>query len=263
MKNKLMLLITMLLKYAIVYSQNIDFARLGNHIHPLLGRNFFELNKTNIINQNKIVGIFGQESQWLGLKSRHSLDLVMFFLDKNQYTSFLYSSPYSKHRELVFNYHRLLHLNFVLGSVIKYKIQSFLEDKRSYVLTVGFQGIAIINESHHLYVKYERDLYSSPFEKKDFILLGIDNKIGKYNHINIFYTYQGHQIFNGIRGNITSKYKLFEGDIGWEPLPYSFTFGLAYNLPKSIKFGFNVRQHQWLGILPTVFFQKHWNYKIK
>ena len=80
MKNKLMLLITMLLKYAIVYSQNIDFARLGNDIHPLLGRNFFELSKTNIINQNKIVGILGQESQWLGLKSRHSLDLVMFFL---------------------------------------------------------------------------------------------------------------------------------------------------------------------------------------
>jgi hypothetical protein len=100
---------------------------------------------------------------------------------------------------------------------------------------------------------------SNILEHYNFIL----NIACKYNHLNIFYTYQGHQLFNGIRGNISSSFKLFEGDIGWEPLPYSFTFGLAYNLPKSIKFGLRVRQHQWLGILTTVFFQKHWNYKEK
>jgi hypothetical protein len=209
------------------------------------------------------MGILGQESEWLGLKSRQSLDLVVFFMDKNQYTSFLYSSPYSKNKELVYNYQRLLHQNFMLGMEIKFKIQSFPEDKRGYVLTLGLQGLAKLNESHHLFVKYARDLYSTPLDKMDFVLIGIDNKIGKFNHINIFYTYQGHLMFNGIRGNISSSFKLFEGDIGWEPLPYSFTFGLAYNLPKSIKFGLKIRQHQWLGILATVFFQKHWNYKIK
>lgn len=253
----------MVLKYTLVFSQNIDFVRLGNEIQPLLGRNLFEKNQNSINRQNKLLGILAQESEWLGLKSRQSLDLVVFFMDKNQYSSFLYSSPYSKHKELVFNYHRLLHPNFMLGMEIKYKIQSFPEDKRSYVLTLGLQGLAKIHENHHLYVKYDRDLYSTPFDKMDYILLGIDNKIGKYNHLNIFYTYQGHQLFNGIRGNISSSFKLFEGDIGWEPLPYSFTFGLAYNLPKSIKFGLRVRQHQWLGILTTVFFQKHWNYKEK
>ena len=263
MKNKLMLIIIMVLKYTLVFSQNIDFARLGNEIRPLLGRNFFEKNKSSIIRQNKLLGILGQESQWLGLKSRQSLDLVVFFVDKNQYSSFLYSSPYGKNKELEFNYHRLLHQNFILGTEIKYKIQSFPEDKRSSVLTLGIQGLFKIHESHHLYVKYARNLYSTPFDKMNYILLGIDNKIGKYNHLNIFYTFQGNQQFNGIRGNISSSFKLFEGDIGWEPLPYSFTFGLAYNLPKSIKFGLKVRQHQWLGILTTVFFQKHWNYKIK
>jgi hypothetical protein len=263
MKNKLMLLIIMVLKYTLVFSQNIDFVRLGNEIQPLLGRNLFEKKPLGLIKHNKLLGILGQESEWLGLKSRQSLDLVVFFMDKNQYSSFLYSSPYSKHKELVFNYHRLLHPNFMLGMEIKYKIQSFPEDKRSYVLTLGLQGLAKIHENHHFYVKYARDLYSTPFEKMDHILIGIDNKIGKFNHLNIFYTYQGHQLFNGIRGNISSSFKLFEGDIGWEPLPYSFTFGLAYNLPKSIKFGLRVRQHQWLGILTTVFFQKHWNYKEK
>jgi hypothetical protein len=34
----------MVLKYTLVFSQNIDFARLGNEIRPLLGRNFFEKN---------------------------------------------------------------------------------------------------------------------------------------------------------------------------------------------------------------------------
>lgn len=151
----------------------------------------------------------------------------------------------------------------MLGTEIKFKIQSFPEDKMSRVLTLGIHGLANLHENHHLYFKYARDLLSSPLDKMDFILLGIDNQIGKYNHINIFYTYQGHQLFNGIRGNISSSFKLFEGDIGLEPLPYSYTFGLAYKLPKSIKFGFKVRQHQWLGILTTVFFQKHWNYQVK
>jgi len=263
MKNGILILFILVIKLNIVYSQNIDFARLGNEIQPLLGRNFFEKNQSSIIRQNKLLGILGQDSKWLGLKSRQSLDLVMFFMDKNHYTSFLYSSPYSKNKELVFNYQRLLHQNFMLGTEIKYKIQSFPEDKRGYVLTLGLQGLAKINESHHLYVKYARDLYSTPLDKMEFILIGIDNKIGKFNHLHIFYTYQGHLMFNGIRGNISSSFKLFEGDIGWEPLPYSFTFGLAYKLPKSIKFGLRVRQHQWLGILTTVFFQKQWNYKEK
>jgi hypothetical protein len=263
MKNKLILLITMVLHYTIIYGQTIDFARLGNEIQPLLGRNFFEKSQTNIINQDKVWGILGQESQWLGVKSRQSLDLILFFKDKNQYTSFSYSSPYSKHREIVFNYHKLLHHNFILGTEIEYKTQSFPEDKMSHILSIGVHAMARMHENHHLYFKYARDIYSAPLDKIDFILLGIDNKIGKYNHINIFYTYQGYQIFNGIRGNITSQFKLFEGEIGWEPLPYSFTFGLAYNLPKSIRFGLKVRQHQWLGILTSVFFQKHWNYKTK
>ena len=263
MKNQLILLITMVLKYTIVYGQNIDFARLGNEIQPLLGRNFFEKNQTGITKQNKILGVLGQESQWLGVKSRQSLDLILFFKDKNQYTSFSYSSPYSKHRELVFNYQKLLHHNFILGTEIEYKTQSFPEDKMNRKLTIGVHAIARMHENHHFYIKYDRDLYSTPMDKIDFLLLGIDNKIGKYNHINIFYTYQGHQIFNGIRGNISSQFKVFEGEIGWEPLPYSFTFGLAYNLPKSIRFGLRVRQHQWLGLLTSVFFQKHWNYKVK
>ena len=263
MKNQLIILIAVILNYTIIYGQNIDFIRLGNEIQPLLGRNFFEKSQTGITNQNKILGILGQESQWLGVKSRQSLDLILFFKDKNQYTSFSYSSPYSKHRELVFNYHKLLHHNFLLGTEIEYKTQSFPEDKMSLKLTIGVHAMARIHENHHLYIKYARNLYSSPMDKMDFLLLGIDNKIGKYNQINIFYTYQGHQIFNGIRGNITSQFKLFEGEIGWEPLPYSFTFGLAYNLPKSIRFGLKVRQHQWLGLLTSVFFQKHWNYKVK
>jgi len=96
MKNKLMLLIIMVLKYTLVFSQNIDFVRLGNEIQPLLGRNLFEKNQNSIDRQNKLLGILGQESEWLGLKSRQSLDLVVFFMDKNQYSSFLYSSPYSK-----------------------------------------------------------------------------------------------------------------------------------------------------------------------
>jgi hypothetical protein len=263
MKNQLIILMAVILNYTIIYSQNIDFARLGNEIQPLLGRNFFEKSQTNIINQDKVWGILGQESQWLGVKSRQSLDLILFFKDKNQYTSFSYSSPYSKHREIVFNYHKLLHHNFILGTEIEYKTQSFPEDKMSHILSIGVHAMARMHENHHLYIKYARDIYSAPLDKIDFILLGIDNKIGKYNHIKIFYTYQGHQIFNGIRGNITSQFKLFEGEIGWEPLPYSFTFGLAYNLPKSIRFGLKVRQHQWLGILTSVFFQKHWNYKTK
>lgn len=263
MKNKLILLITMLLKYTIVYGQNINFARLGNEIQPLLGRNFFEKSQTNIINQDKLWGILGQESQWLGVKSRQSLDLILFFKDKNQYTSFSYSSPYSKNRELLFNYYKLIHHNFIMGTEIEYKTQSFSENKMSHILSIGVHAMASVHENHHLYIKYTRDIYSAPLDKIDFILLGIDNKIGKYNYINIFYTYQGHQIFNGIRGNITSQFKLFEGEIGWEPLPYSFTFGLAYNLPKSIRFGLKVRQHQWLGLLTSVFFQKQWNYKVK
>lgn len=72
MKNQLILFITMVLKYTIVFGQNIDFARLGNEIQPLLGRNFFEKNQTNIINQDKGWGILAQESQWLGVKSRQS-----------------------------------------------------------------------------------------------------------------------------------------------------------------------------------------------
>ena len=263
MKNKIILLFIFFIKLSIVYSQNIDFARLGNDIQPLLGRNLFEKSQSTKIRQNKLLGILGQDSQWLGLKSRQALDLVVYFMDKNQYSSFLYSSPYSNHKELLFHYHRLLHQNFMLGMEIKYKIQSFPEDKRSYVLTLGLQGLAKIHENHHLYVKYARDLYSTQFHKMDHILLGIDNKIGRFNHLNIFYTYKGHQMFNGIRGNISSSFKLFEGDIGWEPLPYSFTFALGYNLPKSIKFGLKVRQHQWLGNLTTVFFQKQWNYKVK
>lgn len=263
MKHKLMLLIIMLLKYAMVFSQNVDFTRLGNEIHPLLGRNYLVQSNYEILKNNSILGVFGQESQWLGLKSRQSLDLVLFFTDKKQYTSILYSSPSLKQKEIALNYQRLLHQNLIVGSEIKYKIQSFPEYKKSYILTVGFQGIAKIHESHHLYIKFARDIYSTPLDKMEYILIGIDNKIGKFNHINIFYTYQGHQLFNGIRGNICSSFKLFEGDIGWEPLPYSFTIGLAYNLPKSIKFGLRVRQHQWLGILTTVFFQKHWNYKEK
>ena len=263
MKNKLILLITMVLKYTIVYGQTIDFARLGNEIQPLLGRNFFEKSQTSLINKDKLFGILCQESQWLGVKSRQSLDLILFFKDKKQYSSFSYSSPYSKHRGITFNYHKLLHDNFILGSVMEYKTQSFPEDKMSRKLTIGVHAMARMHENHHLYFKYSKDLYSSPLNKIDFFLIGIDNKIGNYNHINFFYTYQGHQIFNGIRGNITSQFKFFEGEIGWEPLPYSFTFGLAYNLPKSIRFGLKVRQHQWLGILTSVFFQKHWNYKVK
>lgn len=237
--------------------QNIDFALLENKIQPLLGRSFFEKS------QDKFVGILGQESQWLGVKTRQSLDLIVFFKDKNQYTSLTYSSPYSKHKKLIFTYHKLLYQNFVLGTQIEYISQLFPEDKMSRVLTVGIHGLAKVHENHHLYIKYARNLFSNPFTKMDFVLLGIDNKIGKYNHIHIFYTYQGRQLFNGIRGNISSSFKLFEGDFGWEPLPYSFTFGLAYKLPKSIKFGLRVRQHQWLGILTTVFFQKQWNYKAK
>lgn len=263
MKNRLILIITLAINYTVIYSQNIDFILLGNEIKPLLGRFFFEKSQSSIIKQNNLLGILGQESQWLGVKSRQSLDLSVFFKDKNQYTSLSYSSPYSKHKKIFFNYHRLLHQNFMLGTEIKFKIQSFPEDKMSRVLTLGIHGLANLHENHHLYFKYARDLLSSPLDKMDFILLGIDNQIGKYNHINIFYTYQGHQLFNGIRGNISSSFKLFEGDIGWEPLPYSYTFGLAYKLPKSIKFGFKVRQHQWLGILTTVFFQKHWNYQVK
>ena len=94
MKVKLILIITMVLNYTIVYGQNIDFASLGNEIQPLLGRNFFEKNLTNVINQDKGWGILGQESQWPGVKSRQSLDLILFFKDKHQYTSFSYSSPY-------------------------------------------------------------------------------------------------------------------------------------------------------------------------
>lgn len=247
----------MAINYTIVYGQNIDFALLGNEIQPLLGRSFFEKG------QDKFVGILGQESQWLGVKSRQSLDLIVFFKDKNQYTSLTYSSPYSKHKKIIFTYHKLLYQNFVLGTQIEYKSQLFPEDKMSRILTVGIHGLAKVHENHHLYFKYASNLFSNPFTKMDFVLLGIDNKIGKYNHIHIFYTYQGRQLFNGIRGNISSSFKLFEGDVGWEPLPYSFTFGLAYNLPKSIKFGLRVRQHQWLGILTTVFFQKQWNYKAK
>lgn len=258
-----MILITVAMNYSVVYSQNIDFAWLGNEIQPLLGRNFFENAQTSVIKKDKLLGILGQESQWLGVKSRQSLDLIVFFKDKKQYISLSYSSPYSKHKKIIINYHKLLHQNFMLGTEIEYQIQSFPEDKMSRVLTAGIHGVARIHENHHLYVKYARDLYASPFVKMNFILLGVDNKIGKYNHIHIFYTYQGRQLFNGIRGNISSSFKLFEGDIGWEPLPYSFTFGLGYNLPKSIKFGLRVRQHQWLGILTTVFFQKYWNYNAK
>jgi len=181
MKIKLILIITMVLKYTIVYAQNIDFARLGNEIQPLLGRNFFEKSQTNIINQDKVWGILGQESQWAGVKSRQLLDLILFFKDKNQYTSISYSSPYSKHRELVFNYHKLLHHNFMLGSEIEYKTQSFPEDKMSRKLIIGVHALARMHENHHLYIKYARDLYSSPIEKMNFLLLGIDNKIGKYN----------------------------------------------------------------------------------
>jgi CO dehydrogenase/acetyl-CoA synthase epsilon subunit len=263
MKIGILILLILVIMLNIVYSQNIDFVRLGNEIQPLLGRNFFEKSQSSMIRQNKLLGILGQDSKWLGLNSRQSLDLVMFFMDKKQYTSFLYSSPYSKNKELVFNYQRLLNKNFMLGTEIKYKIQSFPEDKVSRILTIGVNAMARMHENHHLYVKYARNIYSTPFDKMAFILFGIDNKIGKYNHLNIFYTYLGHQMFNGIRGNISSSFKLFEGDIGWEPLPYSFTFGLAYNLPKSIKFGLKVRQHQWLGNLTTVFFQKQWNYKVK
>ena len=93
MKNQLIILIAVILNYTIIYGQNIDFIRLGNKIQPLLGRNFFEKSQTGITNQNKILGILGQESQWLGVKSRQSLDLILFFKDKNQYTSFSYSSP--------------------------------------------------------------------------------------------------------------------------------------------------------------------------
>ena len=80
MKIKLILIITMVLKYTIVYAQNIDFARLGNEIQPLLGRKFFENSQTNIINQDKVWGILGQESQWPGVKSRQSLDLILFLI---------------------------------------------------------------------------------------------------------------------------------------------------------------------------------------
>ena len=75
MKNQLIILIAVILNYTIIYGQNIDFIRLGNKIQPLLGRNFFEKSQTGITNQNKILGILGQESQWLGVKSRQSLDL--------------------------------------------------------------------------------------------------------------------------------------------------------------------------------------------
>ena len=188
MKNQLIILMAMILNYTIIYGQNIDFARLSNKIQPLLGRNFFEKNQSKLINLDNGWGVLGQESQWLGVKSRQSLDFILFFKDKNQYTSFLYSSPFSKHRELVFNYHKLLHHNFILGTEIEYKTQSFPEDKMSRILTIGVHAIGRMHENHHLYIKYARNLYSSSLEKMDFLLLGIDNKIGKYNHINIFYT---------------------------------------------------------------------------
>lgn len=238
-------------------SQTVDFYRIGNQIIPILGESYLQSSN------HTTLGILIQESQWLDVKSRQTLDLLVFFKDKEQYLSFLYASPYWKNQEFEFAYFKKLNSFFMLGIEIGNRRQIFTEDLPLNTLLIGINAIINLKTNHQLIIKVEKGITYRKNKINNGFIIGINHKINESLALKIYYAYNMDPMVRGLRGTINGGFQQFEGEIGWEPLPYSLSGGLAYNLPKSCKFGLSLRNHQWLGLLTSVYFQKQLNQKSK
>lgn len=244
-------------------SQTIDYQRIGNKIMPLLGNIYSNPNKQNGLFAQNAIGILLQEAHWLDVKTRQAADLLIYFKDKNQYFSILYASPYLKNQEIEIAYFKKLSSFLILGIEIGNKKQTYINNIFEHTLILAINGLVNINSNHQIFIKYKKEDITNNFKGSNGIIFGLDNKINEFLHFKLYYTYNIEHISRGLRGNIKGDYKLFECEIGWEPLPYSISGGIAFNLPKSCKFGLTMRNHQWLGMLTSVYVQKQWNLKAK
>lgn len=263
MRNYLLQFICQGMMIYLSNSQTIDYQRIGNQIMPLLGKNYAIPTKQISPFKQSSFGILLQEAQWLDVKTRQTADILIYFKDKNQYFSILYANPYLKNQEIEIAYFKHLSSFFITGIEMGNKRQTFINDIPINTIVLALNGLVTINSTHQIFVKFEKEVFPGTLKDKNGLIIGIDNKINESLHLNLCYTYNIERINRGLRGNIKGNFKLFEGEIGWEPLPYSISGGIAFNLPKSCKFGLTLRNHQWLGILTSVYVQKQWNLKTK
>lgn len=236
-------------------SQTTDFQLIGGQIIPILGKDYAQYKGF------KYSGILLRESQWIEVKSRQSLDLLVFFRDKNQYFFVKYTSPYLKNQSFEIGYNKNLNSILMLGIELGNRRQMFIDDIPVNSLKLAINTFVNVNPNHQLFIKAEKEIAFKNGIVNNGFIVGIDNKINSSLQLKLYFAYNMEFITRGLRGNIKGNFKLFEGELGWEPLPYSLSFGMAYKLPKNCKFGINLRNHQWLGLLTSVFFQKQWIFK--
>jgi hypothetical protein len=233
--------------------QYIDFHRIHNlmipQIAPQVGRN--------------TLGILFQDSRWSEVAARQSSDIILYFKDKKQFLSVVYGMAYSKNQNLKFTYSKNLGTIGIWGLEIGHQRQTFQNDLPIKYLKASIHGWVRWTPNNQIFIKYER-IENAPFHKwKNGFMFGSVNQLNKYLSLEFFYLSQIEGSPKGLRGNIKGTYHLFSGEIGWEPIPFSLFGSMTYNLPKCCNFGITLRNHQYLGLLTTVFLQKQWDFKSK
>jgi len=262
--NKLVLMLLLFgFNISSIYGQVIDFNRIGNQMIPVFRKEMLPFGTTRLPGRPTNAGILIQEAQWLDVKTKYSSDLLIYFTDKNQYFSLLYSSPSFRQTEIKLEYFKKISPAIMIGAQLGNIQVDFRENQNQNIIMTGINGVFKPHINHQIYGKYEKKFNSGDLLTKNAYLIGAESIINPFLTLNLFFIHNIGNRSNGFSANIKGNYLLFVGEIGWEPLPYSITGGLAYNLPKNCKFGLSIRHHQWLGLLSAIYFQKQWNFNKK
>jgi hypothetical protein len=249
--------------FSSINGQVIDFNRIANQVIPILNNRIQDKGLLSNPKTQINAGILLQQSQWMEVKTKYSSDLLIYIKDKNQYFSIWYSSPSYRNTEIKFEYFKKISPLIILGTQLGNIKVNFNENQRQNIISIGMNGIFIPHVNHQVMVKYEKKIGFIDSSTNHAFLIGAESRVNQFISLNFFYIHPIGNRSKGLCANIKGTYNFFVGEIGWEPLPYSLTGGLAYILPKNNKFGISFRHHQWLGMLNVIYFQKQWNMNSK